>query len=79
MNWALEIVLKPLQNIQARILHYLQLHFLENIVNSSDIFQISSSIHQFASLRKDALRDQEYLAREAHYLQSIALPLTWKI
>ena len=28
--------------------------------------------HQFASLRKDAQRDQEYLAREAHYLQSIA-------
>merc|ERR1719464_1968479 len=28
--------------------------------------------YQFASLRKDAQRDQEYLAREAHYLQSIA-------
>ena len=35
--------------------------------------QISSSIHQFASLRKDALRDQEYLARESRYLQSIAV------
>ena len=35
---------------------------------------LSSSLHQyqFASLRKDAQRDQEYLAREAHYLQSIA-------
>ena len=33
--------------------------------------------YQFASLRKDAQRDQEYLAREAHYLQSIATADRW--
>lgn len=46
------------------------------------LLQLSSSLHhhhQFASLRKDAQKDQEYLAREAHYLQSIAtaVDMSW--
>merc|ERR1711988_1693592 len=40
---------------------------------------ISSSLHQFASLRKDAQRDQDYLTREAHYLQSLANGLSLEV